>query len=334
MGLVEYHFTGKVTLFIIAEVTALSNKESNPFFVFRWHSFMLGRPMSKASLDFDTQLPAPYDSGLEVDTEGGVFLPNVALFRLAFILGNIMTSTGSLGPVAYESVLENDRALTQWVEHVPFELDIDDFCMARSLASPILATRRLAVQNVVLRTVFHHIRIALHWSFAAPGQPYSKVQSLEIAASEASKLISFVSRVRCDFLPNCHHDARGHMIWGPVHCFSASIFFCSQLVGDPEQPGSRFFRQQIGRAMDMLNCSLDGDDDKTARMAYAILRALEPLFSQEYVDGTAFQREKQKEVVISAARQLPFPYKFVLGRWWAQKTSDSDSPAECPNSML
>jgi hypothetical protein len=286
--------------------------------------------MANVSLHFDTQLPSPFDTGLEVDAEVGVFLPNVALFRLAYILGDIMTNATSLGPAAYESVLANDRALTRWMEQLPGELDIDDFRIARSLASHTHAIRRIAVQSVVLRTVYHHIRLALHWPFATPGQPYSNIQSLEIAASAASKLISLVCRVRCDFLPNSHHDVRSHMHWGPIHGFSASMFFCSQLIGDPSQPGSRLFREQVRRAMNMFEYSADGDDD-TTHMAYVILKALDPLCSKEYMDCTAFQREKQKEVVLGAARQLPFPYKSALGRWWVQNTSDSDFSTESNN---
>src|SRR6188768_608635 len=105
---------------------------------------MFGRPISIASHHFDTQLPSYCDPSL--DKSGRLYLPNIALFRLAFILGDIMDDAVSIRPVPYENVQANDRALTQWMDNLPHELDLDEYRVARSLASSNIATRRLGVQ--------------------------------------------------------------------------------------------------------------------------------------------------------------------------------------------
>jgi hypothetical protein len=49
---------------------------------------MFGRPITISSHHFDTQLPSYCDPS--VDKTGRLYLANIALFRLAFILGDIM----------------------------------------------------------------------------------------------------------------------------------------------------------------------------------------------------------------------------------------------------
>ena len=94
---------------------------------------MFGRPLVIASHHFDTQLPSYCDPAL--DKTGRLYLPNIALFRLAFILGDIMDDAVSVRPVPYERIQANDRALAQWFDSMPQELDMDEYRVARSLAS-------------------------------------------------------------------------------------------------------------------------------------------------------------------------------------------------------
>ncbi|KAF5333453.1 hypothetical protein D9611_002362 [Ephemerocybe angulata] len=217
----------------------------------RWQAFMFGRPLTIASHHFDTQLPSYCDPS--VDKTGRLYLPNIALFRLAFILGDIMDDAVSVRTVPYENVMANDRALTQWMENLPPEMDLDEYRVARSLASSNLATRRLGVQSVIIRTSYYHIRFTLHRPYAsanpnspAPASsqkssvsPEKQAQSLEIAVGAADKLITMVGQSRPDFLANSSLAVPGHMNWGPFHCFSAAMFFSFQLIANPEQPVTR-----------------------------------------------------------------------------------------------
>lgn len=275
---------------------------------------MFGRPISIASHHFDTQLPSYCDPA--IDKTGRLYLPNIALFRLAFILGDIMDDAVSVRSVPYESVLANDRALAQWMENLPPELDLDEFRVARSLASPNAAYRRLGVQSVIIRTSYYHIRFTLHRPYASNfnsnsnGKGSSKddsrsAQSLEIAVSAADKLITMVGQSRPDFLANSSLAVPGHMNWGPFHCFSAAMFFSFQLIANPDQAGAGLFRESIRKAIATLEqCRGIAVADK----AYDILQALAPLYSPEFPLASAEVREKKRAQVLGTVRKLAFPY--------------------------
>ena len=280
-----------------------------------WQAFMFGRPISIASHHFDTQLPSYCDPAL--DKTGRLYLPNIALFRLAFILGDIMDDAVSVRSVPYESVLANDRALAQWMENLPSELDLDEFRVARSLASPNAAQRRLGVQSVIIRTSYYHIRFTLHRPYASNvnfipnGKVSSKddsarsAQSLEIAVSAADKLITMVGQSRPDFLANSSLAVPGHMNWGPFHCFSAAMFFSFQLIANPDQAGAGLFRESIRKAIATLEqCRGIAVADK----AHDILQALAPLYSPEFPLASAEVREKKRAQVLGTVRKLAFPY--------------------------
>ncbi len=72
---------------------------------------MFGRPLAIASHHFDTQLPSYCDPA--VDETGCLYLPSIAPFRLAYILGDVMDDVVSGRPVAYDSVMANNRVLVQ-----------------------------------------------------------------------------------------------------------------------------------------------------------------------------------------------------------------------------
>ncbi|TFK29338.1 hypothetical protein FA15DRAFT_582359 [Coprinopsis marcescibilis] len=281
----------------------------------RWQAFMFGRPLAVASHHFDTQLPSYCDPAL--DKTSRLYLPNIALFKLAFILGDIMDDAVSVRPVPYESVQANDRALTQWAENLPPELDLDEYRVARSLASPHLATRRQGVQSVIIRTSYYHIRFTLHRPYASANlnsnpannkpavSPEKQAQSLEIAVSAADKLITMVGQSRPDFLANSSLAVPGHMNWGPFHCFSAAMFFSFQLIANPDQPGAGLFRQSIQKAVSTLEqCRGTGVADK----GYNILHALSPLYSPELLQSSPEEREKQRSQVLGVVKKLAFPY--------------------------
>jgi hypothetical protein len=267
---------------------------------------MFGRPISIASHHFDTQMPS-YCSP-DIDSTGRLYLPNIALFRLATILGDIMNNAVSVRPVPYEAILENDRALTQWMDSIPVELDLDEFRVARSLASPVTAIRRIGVQSVIIRTAYYHIRFTLHRPYASAAKtdpPLRTAQSLEIAVSAADKLITMVSQARPDFLANSSLAVPGHMNWGPFHCFSAAMFFSFQLIAKPDQPGAGLFRANIKKAMSTLE---QAHGEAVSDKGHDILQALAPLHSVEFLEGTQDQRARKKAAVLSAVRKLAFPY--------------------------
>ncbi|KAK7471108.1 hypothetical protein VKT23_002523 [Stygiomarasmius scandens] len=284
----------------------------------RWQAFLFGRPLAIASHHFDTQLPSYCDPA--IDKTGRLYLPNIALFRLAFILGDVMDDAVSVRPVPYESVQANDRALTHWMDNLPTELDLDEYRVARNLASSNSNLRRLGVQSVIIRTSYLHIRFTLHRPYAslAHQNPSSKgssasssgdtskyAQSLEIAVSAADRLITMVGQARPDFQANTTLSVPGHMNWGPWHCFSAAMFFSFQLIAHPDQPGAGLFRGSIAKAMNTLEQSRG---TTVADKAHDILQALSPLYSPDFPQQSPEAREKERARVLSVVRKLAFPY--------------------------
>ena len=264
----------------------------------RWQAFMFGRPLAIASHHFNTQLPTYCDPA--VDKSQRLYLPNIALFKLAYVLGDIMDDAVSFRAVPYASVQEKDKLLTEWYDALPPELDLDEFRIARALGSPITSVRRMGVQSVIIRTAYHHIRFTLH-------RPYAKVpDSLEIAVSAASQLIALVGQTRPDFLSNTALAVPGHMNWGPFHVFSAAMFFSFQLITKADQAAASLFRENIRKAIASLEQSRWMP---VADKALTILQALAPLYSDELLGLSREDGERKKAQVLSLVRTLAFPYQ-------------------------
>lgn len=259
---------------------------------------MFGRPLSIASHHFNTRLPSYCDPGR--DKSGRLYLPNIALFKLAFVLGDIMNDAVSFRPVPYSSVQENDKKLTKWFDDLPEELNQDEYRVARSLASPVTSVRRLGVQSVIIRTAYYHIRFTLH-------RPYANVTaSLSIAVSAASKLITLVGQTRPDFLSNTALAVPGHMNWGPFHVFSAAMFFSFQLITFPDQPAAALFRENIRKA---TTCLEQSRWMPVADKALTILQALAPLYSDDFPGESSEEKKRKKNQVLKLVRTLAFPYQ-------------------------
>lgn len=295
---------------------------------------MFGRPINIAPHHYDTQLPSHCDP--VIDKTGRLYLPNIALLRLADILGHIMEDAVSVRPVPYENVQANDRALTQWLENLPHELDLDDFRVARSLASPNLAAQRLGVQSVIIRTSYLHIRFTLHRPYASiAANPHSIPQSknpsvdipkyapsLEIAVSAAEKLIAMVGHIRPDHLAKTSLAVPAHMNWAPFHAFSAAMFFSFQLIANPDQPGASLFRDSIRKAIATLDNYMGS---AVADKASTILQVLAPLYSGEFSRESKEERSKLRAQVLGTVRKLAFPYHDSHDK-------SSDSPGRSVNS--
>ncbi|KAG2031542.1 hypothetical protein BDR03DRAFT_927876 [Suillus americanus] len=293
----------------------------------RWQAFMFGRPIAVASHHFDTQLPSVSPITPTNPPQPRLYAPNLALFRLAYILGDIMDSAVSLRSVSYDTIMAHDKALANWMETLPPELDLDEFRIARALASPDTVTRRLGVQSVIIRTSYYHIRFTLHRPYASASFTSSQndkdkhdksdkdtkdaakserqANSLDIAVGSADKLITLVDHARPDFLANASLAVPGHMSWGPFHVFSAAMFFSFQLISNPNQPGAGLFRVNIKKALGTLDLSRG---QAVADRALDILGALQPLYELGFADMEASEREGVKGRVLGLVKTLAFPY--------------------------
>ncbi|KAI0079750.1 hypothetical protein K474DRAFT_565198 [Panus rudis PR-1116 ss-1] len=292
----------------------------------RWQAFMFGRPLAISSHHFNTRLPADCDPN--IDKSGRLYVPNIALFRLANILGEIMEDAVSFRAVSYTSIQEGDKLLTRWMDTLPPELDLDEYRVARSLGSPITSVRRLGVQSVIIRTAYHHIRFTLH-------RPYAQFPpSLEIAVSAASQLIALVGQTRPDFLSNTALAVPGHMNWGPFHVFSAAMFFSFQLIAKPDQPAASLFRENIRKS---IVCLEQSRWMPVADKALTILQALAPLYSDGFASDSPHERERKKAEVLTLVRTLAFPYQEPpQPRSMTSPSashSDDAGPAESPSAL-
>ncbi|KAH9996141.1 hypothetical protein BJV74DRAFT_877445 [Russula compacta] len=242
-----------------------------------------------------------------LDPSGKLYDANIHLFRLSFILGNIMDDAVSLRPVPYESVLAKDRTLQEWWDALPTELDMDDYSLASFLASSTTSKRRIGVQSIIVRTVFLHIRFTMHRPYAslAHGETSKYATSLEVAVHAADKLIALSAQAHPEMLNHAALAVPGHMTWGPLHCFSAAMFFCFQTIDNPEQPGARLHRANVLRAITILE-SCRGM--RVAEKALDILRGLGPLYTDEFLSDTPEAREHKKQAVLPSVRRLQFPY--------------------------
>ncbi|EJC98892.1 uncharacterized protein FOMMEDRAFT_113458 [Fomitiporia mediterranea MF3/22] len=307
----------------------------------RWQCFLFGRPLSIASHHFDTRMPSHVDT--KIDKTGRLFLPNLVMFKLADILGDIVDDAVSIRPVPYSRVLERDKELVAWMEDLPRELDLDEYRLARSLASPDPADMRLGVLSVIIRTSYYHIRFTLHRPYAAaahdhPSQQPSTsgsasqehharmAQSLDTAAVAADKLIQLVAQARPEVLGsgnNASLAVAAHVHWGPFHCFSAAMFFSLQLVADPQQPGASLFRANIRRVLDLLSMSRGVP---IADKASDMLRALRPLYDSNAEDEFG-GKGRSKENVIALVKSLAFPYHdSFASHGHGTRSQHTDSP--------
>jgi hypothetical protein len=216
-----------------------------------------------------------------------------------------MDDAVSLRPVSYESLIAKDRTLQEWWDKLPTELDMDDYTLVNLLSSSTKSERRIGVQSVVLRTAFLHIRFGMHRPYAILAHETSKyATSLEIAINTADKLIAMSSLSRPELLNQAALGIYGHMTWAPIHCFSAAMFFCFQIINNPEIASASLMRASVLRAIATLE-SCRGM--RVAEKALDILRALGPLYTEEFISDTAEDRERKKQAVLPAVRRLRFP---------------------------
>jgi hypothetical protein len=245
---------------------------------------MFGRPLAIASHHFNTQLPSYCPS--ELDKTGRLYFPNIALFRLAFILGEIMENAVSLRPVAYESFKRNDQLLVEWLETLPPEIDLDYPDLSQALLSPDTNRRRIAVQSIITRTAFFHIRSTLHRPYAIGPDSERTRESRKITIESAEKLLVLAKQTSPGYLDGntqsshaIHPSIRGHLNWRPFHVFSAGMFFTFQLIRNPGIPEAPKFRQHLRTVISLLENS---GSMPVAEKSLHVLHTLAPLYSEEF----------------------------------------------------
>ncbi|GJJ07660.1 hypothetical protein Clacol_010569 [Clathrus columnatus] len=285
----------------------------------RWLSWMLGRPMGIINHHYDTCMPGPLDHVL--DPTQRVHLPQVLIFRLVEILGEIQEHAMSIRPVSHEEIMAHDRRLQKWLETFPEELNFDDYHIAKSLASNVVSARRAGLQSLCMMMMYNNIRFTLHRPYAKSAKHASMScgpdsgltetqfeQSLEIAINSADRVIHLATQARHDFLANRLLVVPGHLNWGLIYMFNAAMFFVYQILADPEQPGANLFRGNVRRGIALAE-SLRGLP--ASQKVYSILAALAPV-CDEVPDHNlsarqAEERENKKKRVLSFVKRLAFP---------------------------
>ena len=272
---------------------------------------MFGRPLAIASHHFNTRLPSYCPP--ELDKTGRLYYPNIALFRLAFILGEIMDDAVSLRPVTYETFKRNDQLLVEWLQTLPAEIDLDYPDLSQALLSLVTNKRRMAVQSIITRTAFYHIRFTLHRPYAIDADCEKTRESRRIAIDSAEKLLALAKQTSPGYLDGSsqssqviHPSIRGHLNWRPFHVFSAGMFFTFQLIRNPDSPEAPKFRQHLHIVFSLLEHS---GSMPVAEKSLQVLHTLAPLYSEAFFAMDERSRAEHKANILSAVRNLEFPYQ-------------------------
>ena len=245
-----------------------------------------------------------------------------------------MDDAVSLRPVPYESVLQKDRTLQEWWDTLPTELEADDYALVSLLASSTASEQRKGVLSALVRSAFLHLRFTMHRPYAslARGENSKYAPSLDIAIKAADKLTTLAALARPEMLN--HSLPAGHLAWVPMRCFSAAMFFCFQIINNPEHPGAKLLRASVLRAIATLSSC------RGSEKALDILRALSPLYTEEFLSDTPVNRERKKQAVLPSVRRLKFPSaespKVPIGASKSgsspsQSSAHADSPGPGPD---
>ncbi|TFY73710.1 hypothetical protein EWM64_g10302, partial [Hericium alpestre] len=270
----------------------------------RWQAFMLGRPLAIATAQFDVQLPSYCDPS--IDKTGRLYTANIALFRLAHLMSDLVDDAVSFRPVEYPSVLVKDRLLRSWLDSLPQESNLDDACLCRSLASPLASSRRLAIQSVFVRSVYLHLRLSIHQPYVHSSRISVETKSsMGIAIDCAEKLISLTALVRPEVLGSASSSTLSHLSYTPYHILCAALFFVFLACDSTDHEGSRPYRAHIYKAAATLN---QLNRAPLAETALAILRVLEPLYEDAiFLQDSGMRMQKKAEVLAKLALLLVPP---------------------------
>lgn len=224
-----------------------------------------------------------------------------------------MENAVSLLPVSYESFKRNDKLLLQWLETLPPEIDLDYPDLSQALLSPATDRRRIAVQSIITRTAYYHIRFTLHRPHAIGLDSEKTRESRKVAIDSAEKLLALAKQTSPGYLDGntqssqaIHPSIRGHLNWRPFHVFSAGMFFTFQLIRDPNIPEAQKFRQHLPTVFSLLENS---GGMPVAEKSLRVLRTLAPLYSEDFYSMDERLQAEHKASVLAAVRTLEFPYQ-------------------------
>ena len=224
-----------------------------------------------------------------------------------------METAVSLRPVTYETFKRNDQLLAEWLETLPPEIDLDYPDLSQALLSPVTSKRRVAVQSIITRTAFYHIRFTLHRPYAIGPDSEKTRESRKVAIDSAEKLLALAKQTSPGYLDGnapaaqaIHPSIRGHLNWRPFHVFSAGMFFTFQLIRDPDIPEAPKFRQHVRTVFALLENS---GSMPVAEKSLQVLRTLAPLYEEEFYGMDERLQMERKASILSVVRNLEFPYQ-------------------------
>lgn len=224
-----------------------------------------------------------------------------------------MENAVSLRPVTYETFKRNDQLLVQWLETLPSEIDLDYPDLSQALLSPTTSKRRAAVQSIIIRTAFYHIRFTLHRPYAIGSDSGRTRESRKVAIDSAEKLLALAKQTSPGYLNGdsqtshaVHLSIRGHLNWRPFHVFSAGMFFTFQLIRNPDIPEAHKFRQHVHTVFLLLENS---GSMPVAEKSLQVLRTLASLYSEDFSALEERVQAENKTNILSIVRSLDFPYQ-------------------------
>ncbi|KAH9019406.1 hypothetical protein EDB85DRAFT_2008436 [Lactarius pseudohatsudake] len=309
----------------------------NIVFLDRWHAFMFGRPYAISSRHFDTQLPVAYNA--VDDKSSPVSTVHILLFRLAYLMGEIMDAT-SLRPVPYGTILDHDRLLQEWHESLPVDIVMDDVTLAQSITAPLAATRRAGVQGAALRLAFLHARFALHRAHAGGsgslcGETPEMATSMALAIDAADALLATGTQLHPTSLGPHAANVVAHLSSLPQHVCAAAVFLTLLIADNPTRLDFQHIRTSVSHAATDLTRFVGRP---FADKALNILRALEPAYAEPPVQDDERAQTLRTANALARARAVVFlaqqPYTPVASpQPWQPEASVS--PEEVlPPSVL
>ena len=229
-----------------------------------------------------------------------------------------MEDSVSLRPVTYETFDRNDLSLVEWLETLPQEIDLDYPDLSQALMSPATSRRRVAVQSIITRTAFYHIRFTLHRPYGIGPDCEKTRESRKIAIDSAEKLLALAKQTSPGYLDSNAQESqamllsfRGHLNWLPFHLLSAGMFFTFQLIRNPNIPEASGFRQHLRTVFSLLENS---GSMPVAEKSLHVLHNLAPLYSEEFYAMDERRRAEYKANILEIVGKLEFPYQSPPSR--------------------
>jgi hypothetical protein len=292
---------------------------------------MFGRPYAISSRHFDTQLPVAYNT--VDDKSSPVYTVHVLLFRLAYLMGELMDAT-SLRSAPYGTILDHDRLLQEWLESLPADIVMDDVTLAQSLTAPLAATRRAGVQGAALRLAFLHARFALHRAHAGGtgvlcGETPEMATSMALAVDAASTLLTTATQLHPTSLGLHAANVVAHLSPLPQHVCAAAVFLTLLIAENPTRLDFQHLRSSVAHtAADLTRFVGRPFADK----ALNVLRALEPAYAEPPVQDDEKAQALRTANALARARAVVFlaqqPYTPVASPQQGWQPESSVSPGE------